>query len=71
MRSAIIWCSVGPADSQVAPCSLACRQNLWGVNRRGTITEPPLSRVAIVDATSPWTWNNGITQNDTSPGPSR
>jgi len=32
--------SVGPADSQVAPCSRACRQNRWAVRRRGTITDP-------------------------------
>ena len=36
--SRIIWCSVGPADSQVAPCSRACGQNRCGVNRRGAMT---------------------------------
>ena len=38
--SRIIWCSVGPADSQVAPCSRACGQNRCGVKRRGTTTAP-------------------------------
>ena len=69
-RSRIIWCSVGPADSQVAPCSRAWVQNPRGVNRRGTITEPPPASAANVEATSPCTWNSGITQNDTSDGPS-
>src|SRR2546429_258197 len=52
-RSRIIWCRVGPADSQVAPCSRAWGQNRCGVNRRGAMTAPPAPSAANVDATRP------------------
>ena len=37
-----------------------------GENFAGTTTVPPVASVASVDATRPWTWNNGITHSDTS-----
>jgi hypothetical protein len=41
------------------------------VNRRGAMTVPPVLSAANAEATSPWMWNSGITQNETSAGPSR
>ena len=41
-----------------------------GLNLSGTTTAPPDASVARADATSPWTWNSGITHMETSPGPS-
>ena len=49
--------------------SRAWGQNRRGVNRRGAMTAPPAPSAANVDATRPWMWNSGITQNDTSAGP--
>ena len=37
----------------------------------GTTTVPPVESVASVDATSPCTWNSGITHSDTSSGDER
>ena len=38
------------------------------MKRGGTTTVPPEANVARVEATKPWTWNNGIMQRDTSSG---
>ena len=54
----------------MTPCSFAMRQNDSGLNFAGTTTVPPVESVASVEATSPCTWNSGITQSDTSLGDS-
>jgi len=59
---------VGTAEYQVAFVSRTVRQNESGLNLLGTATVPPESSVERVDATSPWTWNSGITHNATSSG---
>ncbi len=60
-----LW-MVGTAEYQVAPVSLTVRQNDSGLNLFGTATVPPESKVESVDATSPCTWNSGITHSETS-----
>ena len=59
---------VGTAEYQVAPVSRTVRQNDSGLNLLGTTTVPPESSVESVDATSPCTWNSGITHSETSFG---
>ena len=61
---------MGDAVNQVGRTSRATGQKPIGVKRRGTTTVPPDARVDSADATNPWTWNKGITQSDTSSGPS-
>ena len=56
---------VGTAVYQVAPCRAASSQNVDGRNP-GITTVPPVDSVASTVATSPWTWNNGITHMVTS-----
>ena len=65
-RASSSWCSVGTAEYHVTLWSRATRQNDNGLNLPGTTTVPPVASVASVDATSPCTWNNGITHNETS-----
>src|SRR5665213_3709137 len=60
-----LW-MVGTAEYQVAPVSLTVRQNDSGLNLFGTATIPPDNKVESVDATSPCTWNSGITHSETS-----
>ena len=56
---------VGTAVYQVAPYSAASSQNADGRNR-GSTTVPPVDKVASTVATSPCTWNSGITHIVTS-----
>ena len=53
-RSSSIWCIVGTAEYQVAPCSAAAGQNVIASNAGGTTTVPPDQSVAMVDAIRPW-----------------
>src|SRR5438876_10050734 len=66
-ESSRLW-MVGTAEYQVALVSRTVRQNESGLNLLGTATVPPDSSVESVDATSPWTWNSGITHSETSSG---
>jgi hypothetical protein len=61
---------VGTAEYQVGRCSAAAVQRESGLNGAGTTTVPPVRRVASAEAISPCTWNSGITQSETSSGPS-
>ena len=56
---------VGTAEYHVAPVSRTVRQNESGLNLSGATTVPPESSVDSVDATSPCTWNSGMTQSET------
>ena len=54
LRSRSIWCIVGTAEYQVAPCSAAAGQNVIASNAGGTTTVPPDQNVAMVEAIRPW-----------------
>src|SRR5436305_5849576 len=65
-RDSNSWWMVGTAEYQVAPCALASGQKPSGLKRPGTTTVPPERKVDSVEATSPCTWNSGITHSETS-----
>src|SRR5579864_3484881 len=65
-RASRSWWIVGTAEYHVTRYCRTNRQNESGLNLVGTTIAPPLSKVASVDATSPCTWNSGMTQSATS-----
>ena len=68
-RVSSAWCIEGTAEYHVTPWSFTTGQKFKGLNFGGTTTVPPDWKVASVEATSPWTWNSGMMQSDTSSGP--
>ena len=61
--SSSMWWSVGPAENHVTRCVRRCSAEAAAARRcLGTTTVPPAASVDSVEATSPWTWNSGITQ---------
>src|ERR1700748_634120 len=67
-RATESWWMVGTHEYHVGLKSRTVRQKDIGLNLSGTITVPPLRKVARVEATNPCTWNRGITQRDLSCG---
>src|SRR5579864_6591242 len=57
---------VGTAEYHVTRYCRTRRPKESGLNLVGTTIAPPLSNVASVEATSPCTWNNGMTHSATS-----
>ena len=58
-----IWWIVGTAVNQFALRLTKSRQNSDAEKRAGTMTDPQLINGARKPASSPWTWNSGITRS--------